>query len=240
MTLLASIFLLASMTSADALVTVLNSPSACGKAKYTQAMEIVTKEANEGKPLQSFILGITLPDSPRARKYLEKSRAPIAAMAEQRGNPLAQYLLAVDRQDTDLLRKAARGGNVQALNALGTMALEEAIKAKGISTNVFEKVVKLSFEYFSKAAAQRDPNGFINLGACYLRGFGCNQDLPMAFECFRSAAEAGHPEGMENLSAAYELGHGVKKDPELSLFWRMKAKAIRGDKAAEKWLRERK
>ena len=41
---------------------------------------------------------------------------------------------------------------------------------------------------FRRAAAQRDPNGFINLGTCYLRGLGCKADLSLAFACFKAAA----------------------------------------------------
>ena len=36
------------------------------------------------------------------------------------------------------------------------------------------------------------------------------------------------------------LDLGVKKDSELSLFWGMRGRAVRGDEAAAKWLRERK
>ncbi|MBQ0031936.1 MAG: sel1 repeat family protein, partial [bacterium] len=86
----------------------------------------------------------------------------------------------------------------------------------------------------------RDANGFINLGTCYLRGFGCKQDMTMAFDCFRTAAELGHPEGMDNVSACYQFGHGVAKDNELCLWWAMRGRAARGDEAAAKWLKERK
>ena len=130
---------------------------------------------------------------------------------------------------------------MQALNALGTLVIREAFEKKnGVSTNDLEVILKKSFDCFSRAAAQRDPNGFINLGTCYLRGFGCDQDLAMAFECFKSAAEAGHPEGMDNVSACYQFGHGVAPDAELSLFWGMRGRAARGDEAAANWLRERK
>ena len=33
---------------------------------------------------------------------------------------------------------------------------------------------------------------------------------------------------------------GVEKNTELSLFWGMRGRAVRGDEAAAKWLRERK
>ena len=160
-------------------------------------------------------------------------------MAEKKNNSLAWYLLAKELNDFELLKKAAEGGNVQALNALGTIATQEALARNAISSNALESILHTSFDYFRKAAALRDPNGFINLGTCYLRGFGCKKDMAMAFACFMAAAEMGHPEGMDNVSACYQFGHGVKKDSGLSLQWAMRGRAARGDEAAAKWLKER-
>jgi len=233
-------FLLA-MTSADAVAVMLNSPSACSVRTYEVARETVEREAAAGKLLQQFVIGVTTDDKDLAKKYLAASRDRIRYLAAQKDNPLAWYLLSLESNDLKLLRRAAAGNNVQALNALGTLVVSEAFDKKtGVATNNLEEVFKKSFDYFSRAAAQRDPNGFINLGTCYLRGLGCKQDMVMAFDCFKSAAEAGHPEGMDNVSACYQFGHGVKKDAELSLFWGMRGRAARGDAAAAKWLRERK
>jgi len=239
--ILAAIPLLFAMTSADAVAVILNSPSACSVRTFELARETVEKEAAAGKPLQQFVVGVTTDDKKLAKKYLKASRGRIRYLAAQKDNPLAWYLLSLETNDLKLLRRAAAGDNVQALNALGTLATTEAFEKKnGVSTNDLEVILKKSFGYFSRAAAQRDPNGYINLGTCYLRGFGCDQDLKKAFECFKSAAEAGHPEGMDNVSACYQFGHGVAPDAELSLFWGMRGRAARGDAAAAKWLRDRK
>ena len=239
--ILAALPLLLAMTSADAVAVLLNSPGASGVRTFEVARETVEREAAEGKPLQQFVIGVTTDDKDLAKKYMDSSRERIRFMAAQKDNPLAWYLLSLESNDLKLLRRAAAGNNVQALNALGTLAIREAFdKKNGVSTNDLEVILKKSFDCFSRAAAQRDPNGFINLGTCYLRGFGCDQDLAMAFECFKSAAEAGHPEGMDNVSACYQFGHGVAPDAELSLFWGMRGRAARGDEAAAKWLRERK
>ena len=229
--ILAALPLVFAMTSADAVAVMLNSPNACSVRTYAVARETVEREAAAGKPLQQFVIGVTTDDKKLAKRYL----------AAQKDNPLAWYLLSLESNDLKLLRKAASGGNVQALNALGTLVTSEAFdKKNGMSTNDIEVILKKSCEYFRRAAEQRDPNGYINLGTCYLRGFGCRQDLVFAFECFKSAAEAGHPEGMDNVSACYQLGHGVAPNAELSLFWAMRGRAARGDEAAAKWLRERK
>jgi TPR repeat protein len=161
-------------------------------------------------------------------------------LAEKKDNPLAWYLLSLENNNLKLLQRAAEGGNVQALNALGTIATSEAIASKKLSSDAVAKILKKCFGYFGQAAAMRDANALINLGSCYLRGLGCTPDHALAFECFRSAAKLGHPEGMDYMSACYELGHGVKKDANLSLLWKMRARALRGDEAAAKWLKERK
>ena len=230
----------AAMSSSEAVATVLNSRNACGAKKFAEAKEIVEREAREGKPLQQFVVGVTTDDPELKRHCLDASRDKIRMLAEKKDNPLAWYLLSMEKNDFKLLQKAAKGGNVQALNALGTIATQEAFARGTVSSNALERILKRSYDCFRQAAAQRDPNGFINLGTCYLRGFGCKQDMALAFACFKAAAEAGHPEGMDNMSACYQFGHGIEKNNELCLYWAMRGRAIRGDEAAAKWLRERK
>jgi TPR repeat protein len=237
--ILASLFLFAAMSSSDAIVRVLNAPTSCGKRVYEEAREIVERDAADGKPLQQFVVGVTTDDKKLAAKYLDASRDKIRAMAEKSNNSLAWYLLSMEKNDFVALQKAADGGNVQALNALGSIAISEAVARQTSDTNKTERILKRSYQYFCRAARQRDPNGFVNLGTCYLRGFGCPQDMEMAFRCFKAAAELGHPEAMDNMSAAYQFGHGVPKSETKSLYWAMRARALRGDKAAAEWLRTR-
>ena len=231
--------LFATLTTADAVATLLNSPASTSPAKYEAAKAMVEREAAAGKPLQQFVVGVLSDDKELRKKYLDASRGRIKAMAEKRNNPLAWYLLSLENNDLKLLQRAAEGGNVQALNALGTIATSEAIASKKLSSDAVAKILKKCFGYFGQAAAMRDANALINLGSCYMRGLGCTPDQALAFECFRSAAKLGHPEGMDYMSACYEHGHGVKKDAELSLFWKMRGRALRGDEAAAKWLKER-
>lgn len=229
--------LLAAMTTQDAIVTLLNSASSTSPARFAEAQEFVLREAEAGKPLQQFVVGVTTKDEKLAKRFLDASRERIRDFAEKRNNPLAWYLLSMESNDFKLLKRAADGGNVQALNAFGTILIQGAVESKTQTTNVQAAAVTRGYECFRRAAAKGDPNGFVNLGTCYLQGLGCPPDPVMAHECFKSAAKAGHPEAMDWLSANYQLGHGVRKDPEMSLVWRMKAKAVRGDAAAAEWLR---
>ena len=229
----------AAMSSADAVAVVLNSKNATSKRNYEAAREIVEQDAAAGKPLQQFVIGVTTDDKDLAKRYLDASHDKIRTLAEKKDNPMAWYLLSMENNDFKMLQKAADGGNVQALNALGSIVIQEALNRNGVSSNNLERILKRGYGFFHKAAIQRDANGFINLGTCYLRGFGCKQDMTMAFNCFRAAAELGHPEGMDNVSACYQFGHGVEKDRAKSLYWAMRGRAMRGDEAAAKWLKER-
>lgn len=240
MTILAVACLFGAMSSSDAVVRLLNAPTSCGAKVYAEAREVVARDAKAGKPLQQFVYGVTTDDKELAKRYLDASRDRIRELAERKGNPLAWYLLSLEKNDFACLQKAADGGNVQALNALGSIAISEAFARAGADTNRLERILKRSFDCFRRAACARDPNGFVNLGTCYLRGFGCPPDREMAVKCYQAAAELGHPEAMDNLSAAYQFGHGVEKDSERSLYWAMRARALRGDRAAATWLRTRK
>ena len=232
-------FSLFAMSSADAVAVILNSKNATSKRNYETAKEIVMQDAAAGKPLQQFVIGLTTQDKGLSAKYLTASREKIRSLAETKDNPLAWYLLSMEGNDFRMLQRAADGGNVQALNAIGSIATQEALARNSISSNDLERILRKSYDFFRKAAVQRDANGFINLGTCYLRGFGCKRDVVMAFNCFCAAAELGHPEGMDNVSACYQFGHGVEKDRAKSLYWAMRGRAVRGDEAAEKWLKER-
>lgn len=234
----AVVLLFATLSSSDAIVTLLNSPNATSAKRYAEAERIVAHEAKEGKPLQQFVHGLTVKDPAAKRQYCDRAREKIRFLAEKKDNSLAWYLLSLEANDVELLKRAAEGGNVQALNAYGTLLIEAGAKRDKDRPDAVEKAFAKGYDCFRRAAAQKDPNGYINLGTCYLRGLGCEQNLALAHQAFRSAAEAGHPEGMDYVSASFELGHGVPKNPSLALVWRMKAKAVRGDKAAEEWLRE--
>lgn len=226
------------MSSAEAVATILNSKTSVSAKIFAEAQEVVAREAADGKPLQQFVIGVTTDDKNLAKRYLDASRGRILELAEKKDNPLAWYLLSMESNNVQQLRRAADGGNVQALNALGAIFTNWAFERK-LSSNELERALSYSHDCFRRAAFKSDPNGFINLGTCYMRGFGCRQDLAEAFRCFRTAAEAGHPEGMENVSNCYRYGKGVTKNETLSLYWLMRARAARGDEAAENWLKER-
>ena len=82
-------FSLFAMSSADAVVVILNSRNATSKRNYEAAREIVMRDAAAGKPLQQFVIGVTTDDKDLAKRYLDASRDRIRALAEKKDNPMA-------------------------------------------------------------------------------------------------------------------------------------------------------
>lgn len=197
-------------------------------------------------PLQRYMLAVLsgcvdLPPAARIdeatrTEYLEGTRSRIRNFAETRNNPLAWYLLSMENNDIDLLKRAVDGGNVQALNAYGTYLIDKAL-ASGISdTNTVASLLAESYSCFSRAAERGDANGLYNLGLCRMRGIGCPRDGKLAVDNLRAAAKAGHPYAMDDLAMCYEKGVGVERSESMSMVWTMRARALRGDRAAAEWL----
>ncbi len=213
---------------ANAIVRLLNSRASGSPKGYADAATEVAKAAAEGKPLQRFVLAVVSKerDAPEAARlddatrdeYLKLSRERIEKLALTTNNSLAWYLLALDRNDTNLLQRAALGGNVQALNAWGSLLVNTVFK-QGRSTNEIASALSEALGFFKQAAGQGDANGLYNLGMCHARGLGTPRNDERAFDCFRNAAEKGHPEAINNIGWFFREGRIVKKDLELATKW---------------------
>ncbi len=213
---------LADDKSSAAIIRLLNSRAAGSPKEYVEAAKIVSADAAAGRPLQQFLMGVIttdrgLPDDLRIsdeerKQYLARSRDKIRLLAEKKNNALAWYLLSVEKNDLGNLKLAVNGGNVQALNAWGTIKLTEALRSTTVDTNKLESVLVDCFNCFKKAADMGDANGLYNLGMCHLRGYGCLPDKHLAFKCFRASAEKGHPEAINNMGGFYRDGIVVRRD----------------------------
>ena len=213
---------------ANAIVRLLNSRASGSPKGYADAAAEIAADAAAGKPLQGFVLAIISrePDAPPAarmddatrERYLTASRERIMRLAHRTNNSLAWYLLSIDSGDTNLLQRAALGGNVQALNAWGSMLVNTVI-AESRDTNEIARVLGEALGFFKQAAGQGDANGLYNLGMCHARGLGTPRDDEKAFDCFRSAAEKGHPDAINNIGWFFREGRIVGKDLELSTKW---------------------
>ena len=157
--------LAAADNQANALVRLLNSRASGSPKGYADAAAEVAAAAAEGKPLQRFVLAIVSrdKDAPEAARideatreeYLNSTRERIEKLAMRTNNALAWYLLSLDRNDTNLLQRAALGGNVQALNAWGAMLVNNAVMLGG-STNEIDRALGEALGYFKQAAGQGD------------------------------------------------------------------------------------
>jgi hypothetical protein len=217
------------MNQADAIVSLLNSRSSQSPKAYARAAERVSADAKLGMPLQRYMLAVLqdtpgLPESARLddatrQAYLESSRERIRRLGVERGNPLALYLLSMEGNDPDLLKRAADGGNVQALNAYGNYLVQKAMGESAADTNAVASLLAAGFDCFRRAAAKKDANGLYNVGMCYMQGIGGARDGMLAFESFRMAAEAGHPEAINNIGGCYRDGVIVRRSPEMAVRW---------------------
>ena len=220
---LAGAVLAADTPSHNALLTLINTRSAGKPKEYEEAAKIVLADAQAGKPLQQFVIALASqdPDAPRCarigdslrREFLAASRPKIKALAERRNNSLAWYLLAVESNDHTILKKAVDAGNIQAMNAWGTMKLNEALNTPLVDTNELQNIYMESYRCFKSTADSGDPNGCYNLGMCYMSGYGVEPNAAKAMECFLAAAKHGHPEAINNLGGFYRDGIVVAKDP---------------------------
>ncbi len=227
--LFAAFTLFASEKSSEAIKTLLNTRASGSPKVYEEAAKTVAADAAEGKLLQQFIVAVFSreKDAPRAfrideetrTKYLDASRDKIRALAERRNNPLAYYLLSLETNDFDLLKKAADAGNVQAMNAYATISLAQVMGGSHVSSNTIAKAMQASYGYFKRAADQGDANGLYNLGMCYMRGYSVEPDAARAKECFLAAAKLNHPEAINNIGGFYRDGIEMERSPERAAHW---------------------
>lgn len=216
-------------SEADAIVQLLNSRASGSYRDYASAAEVVAKAAEAGRPLQQFVLALVSqePSAPEAARltirkraeYLDASRDKIRLFAEKNNNPLAWYLLSLETGDDTLLKRAADGGNPQALNSWGTKRLIEVLRDPSLSEADRKKGCEECLAMFRKAAEQDDSNGLYNLGMCHQNGYGTDRNVNLAFDCFVKSAQMGHPEAINNLGGYYRDGVVVLRNPETAAKW---------------------
>lgn len=189
---------------------------------YEEAAREVAAEAAAGRPVQQYALAAVakepgapaaakeLPDEVRER-YLELNRSRVRVLAQQKGEPLAWYLLYLETGTQTFLKRAADGDCPHALNELGARRL----RGKNGSLSP-EKTLKECFGLFARAAGKDDPNGHYNLGVCYLNGWGFRRDEPLAVDHLKRAADMDQPKALNLLGEMYREGRGVEQSAELA------------------------
>ena len=188
--------------------------------RYERAAKAMVAEAAEGKPLHQFLLAAvsdeqSYPVTQRISaelqaEYLKTNRRRIAAIAEQKDNPLALYILFLENDNISYLKKAAEGDCVYALNELAMRMMDDARKrnfAAGTSD-----ILRKAFWYFSRAAEKNDASGYFNRGKCYMNGHGCKASNAEAFSDLSRASELNHPGAKNLLGEMYRDGISVEKN----------------------------
>lgn len=214
-------FAAAGDASRDCLLNLLNARAGESPRRYEEAAKTVAAEAAAGKILHRFVIALVSrePSAPPSAKldaktrdeYLSGGRRIIRNLALSKENPLAWYLLYIDSNDAKLLKRAADGDNVQALNELGTKTLAP-IAAKKRRSEAEVKKMRECFGFFSRAAGKDDANGFYNLGVCYLNGWGCRKDPAMALDYLSKAAAKEQPKAVNLLGEITRDGTIGDKD----------------------------
>ena len=214
--------------SVDSVVRLLDARVAGSARSHAEAAAEVAADAARGKCLQQYVVMLFARDenAPAAFRldaqtladYRAASASRIRALAERTNNPLAWYLVALDAGDTNLLKRASDGGNVQAMNAWGTLCVERA-SSRGVSANAAERLLAEGTACFKRAAELGDANGNYNLGACLSRGAASADADGQAFACFRKAAEKGHTEAINSIGSFFREGRSVPRDLAAAAKW---------------------
>ena len=226
----------------DAIMRLINSKTSGSPASYAHAVAEVAEMAETGKPgnprreVARLLIAVTSRDSdaPAAARigaekrleYLDSSTNAIMRLAKELNNGMAWYLLAMESGDTNMLVRAVKLGNPQALNAWGTLLLTSTL-ADARNGDEAEAAMTQALDCFRKAAGKDDANGMYNLGMCLSRGLGIEPDRESAFNCFRSAAEMNHPEAINNIGYYFHEGLVVPKDIPLSTRWYKKSSDLK-------------
>ena len=71
---------------------------------------------------------------------------------------------------------------------------------------------KFFFETMLNSANKGDKRAIYDVGACYLKGWGCEKNYDKAFEYANKAAEAGMSAAYTAVGCLYEKGYGTKQD----------------------------
>jgi uncharacterized protein len=137
------------------------------------------------------------------------------------------------------VQEAAKEGNAEALNVLGTWAEDVVLLRKSAAQGYAEGQISLARMYFQgrwvtqdyveaffwyeKAALQGDPDAQFICGNMRYEGLGTEVNYVEAAEWYREAAEQGHVEAQAALAGMYYEGKGVLRNYNQAFKWYSKA-----------------
>ena len=113
-------------------------------------------------------------------------------------------------QVVDLLRKAEKAGNAEAIYALGTWHL---------FGKHLPKDLLLASRYFERAAELDHPDAAFDLAISHERGKGIPKDTSRAFSLYMKAALLGDRQAMYEVGRCFYWGIGTEKDRQAASVW---------------------
>ena len=73
------------------------------------------------------------------------------------------------------------------------------------------------------AAEKGSRTAEFNLGVCYDRGHGVEQNYELAVDWYKKSAAHGYDFAMTNLGSCYDFGNGVEMDKDKAAYWYKRA-----------------
>jgi TPR repeat protein len=117
---------------------------------------------------------------------------------------IANLTAVAKREEIEVWRRAAEGGDPNAMNELGN--------AYSFGEGVREDAA-IAAQWYARAAALGHTGAMINLAECYRRGEGVAQDAASTARWFERAGDAGNIEALVRLAELYRTGDGLPRDP---------------------------
>lgn len=114
-------------------------------------------------------------------------------------------------------------GIVRSLAVSGDPAAQYELAVRYADGKLLARDLKLSKEWFEKAAAKGVVPAQYRLGAMYERGIGINKDPAQAKVWYQRAADAGNARAMHNLAVLFADGAGGSPDYASAIVWFRKA-----------------
>jgi hypothetical protein len=145
---------------------------------------------------------------------LERYQEKLARLARMSPGTLHSLLAGDPDEAADWVRSAAECGLAAAQVRLGRMHLD----GTGVPRDA-----GAAFQWFARAAAQRDPDALNMLGRCHENGWGVPIDFAQAAACYRASADGGHDWGQYNFGNLLFDGRGAPLDREQALRWYLRA-----------------
>jgi TPR repeat protein/tRNA A-37 threonylcarbamoyl transferase component Bud32 len=189
--------------------------------KYTEALPIIQKLAEENDPKAQFELGFLYnkgfgvkQNYQEALKYYQKAVAQNNADAQAFLGDMYAEGLGVKQDFNEAIKlyvKSSEQNNSYGQNNLGV------IYQNGLGG--FKQDYNQALKFYTLSAKQNNPWGQVDLGNMYLDGLGIEKDVNKALELFKKSAEQNDATGQDALGNLYVKGLGIKQDYQAAFQW---------------------